>query len=387
MGSGRQEHGDAIPMMRPLTHRQRFQTVLDGHVPDRTPVVTRLDLWYGSRQRRGTLPPEISGMTIHQVEEHLGMGRSARFRSFHREVREGVREGVSAEEGQTTYRLEVRGRRLRQVVRLDAEGALCGFAGQITEPYLKTRDDYLTMIDVWERTKIVADQAAASRFDRETGQAGFPILVFTLTPIHRIMLEYAGYERYYLHEADFPDVAAELARVMEAKYEAFWPELADCAMPLILHGGHWSSQMTPPAVFREKFLPYVSRFTDCMHAAGKKCALHADADLSGLLDLVAETGMDVAECFACSPLVPLRLQDARESWDGRIVIWGGFPSTLLEPSSTEREFEEYLATFVEEIADSRAMIVGVSDNVMPDASWDRLIALAQGVTEIRPAAR
>jgi len=143
-------------------------------------------------------------------------------------------------------------------------------------------------------------------------------------------------------------------------------------------------QMTPRPLFERLILPYAREFTQAMHKAGKLCALHADADLSGPLDLVLETGMDVAECFACHPLVPLRLEEAREKWKGRITIWGGFPSTLLEPSASDSEFQSYLSWFETHIADGRAIIVGVSDNVMPDALWPRLVELAQRVRAIRP---
>jgi len=251
--------------------------------------------------------------------------------------------------------------------------------------YLETPDDYRTMIRIWERTELVADHVAYEKFDRRIGADGLPLLVFTLTPVHRIMLEYAGYENFYIHQADFPDVVGALRRVMTAKYVSFWTELARSSARLILHGAHWNSQMTPPPFFEKFFLPYVRRFTDAMHAAGKKCAFHADADLTGLLELVLRTGVDVAECFACAPLVALTFAEARARWRDRVVIWGGFPSSLLGPSSAEEEFRAYLDRFAEQIADGAAIIVGVSDNVMPDALWERLVALCRRVAQIRPA--
>ena len=142
--------------------------------------------------------------------------------------------------------------------------------------------------------------------------------------------------------------------------------------------------MTPPRLFKEKFLPYVRRFTQAMHAADKKCAFHADADLSGLLDIIPQTEMDTAECFACRPLVPLTLQEARRAWNNKVVIWGGFPSILLEASASEKAFKEYADQFEQEISDGRGIIVGVSDNVMPGAKWKRIKELSGLVSRIRP---
>jgi len=283
--------------------------------------------------------------------------------------------------------LEVGGRSVKEVSIHTTEHKNRGMLGQTREYYLKTEEDYRTMIQVWERTKIVADQAACAAFDHATGPAGFPVLLLGLSPIHRIMLEYAGYESFYLHQADFPDLVAELCRIIEAKYEDFWPAVVCCPMGLILHDAHWSSQMTPPNLFEHSFLPYVQRFTRAMHAAGKKCGFHADADLTGLLDLILETGMDIAESFACAPLVPLTLQEARRAWGNRMVIWGGFPSVLLEVSASQQAFKEYLDQYIEQISDGSGIIAGVSDNVMPGALWPRIVELAERVVSIVPSGK
>jgi hypothetical protein len=137
--------------------------------------------------------------------------------------------------------------------------------------------------------------------------------------------------------------------------------------------------VTPRPIFRRLFLPYFQRFADSMHGAGKLCAFHGDADLSGLLPEVAETGMDVVDCFACAPLVPLTLAEARRAWRNRVVIWGGIPSTILLPSCPRAEFRAYLKEVLTEIADGRALIVAVSDNLMPGSDWERLVGLVEGV--------
>ena len=367
-----------------MTHRERFSAVLEGLLPDRLPMVTRMDVWYEGRKRQGVLPPEVGGLSLFEIEDKLHMGRSARFRGFHSERRQGVTERVVRQGERTIRTLETDGRSVSQVAVSTGQLKERGIEGLVLEHCLKTADDYRTMIRIWERTQLVADHSACERFDRETGDAGLPVLVFTITPIHRIMLEYAGYQNFYFHQADFPDLVDELRVVMELVYESFWEELAACGMDLILHGAHWSSGMTPPPLFEEKFLPYIRRFTNAMHAAGKRCAFHADADLSRLLELVLDTGMDVADCFACQPLVPLTLHETRRTWGDRIVVWGGFPSTLLEPFATSQEFHEYLDSFLREVSDGRSIVVGVSDNVMPDATWARITALAERVSLVRP---
>lgn len=365
-----------------MTHRQRFRTVLDRRIPDRVPVVSRLDLWYWAACADGALPPECRGLTIPQIESRLGMGRSARFRDFHRLVFDGVVERETRRNTCLHTELVLGTKTLRETLVLTPQQARMGMSGHRTEYYLKSAEDYETMTAVWRKARWEVNHDALEKFSEEVGDAGLPMIVVGPCPIHTIMILYAGYENFYLHLADFLDTVEELLRTMEGCFEKLWGKIAESPAELVLHGAHWNGEMTPPPIFEKYFLPYFSRFTQAMHEAGKQCAFHADADLAGLLDLVLATGMDVADCFACKPLVTLSLQEARRRWQDRVVIWGGIPSTILMPSCPESAFEAYLEGFLHEVSDGRAIIAGVSDNFMPGSDYSRIAEVARRVQEI-----
>lgn len=365
-----------------MTHRERFRTVLRRRVPDRIPMVTRLDIWYAAASRDGTLPPECRGLSIHEIESRLGMGRSARFRDFHKLVFDGVKIMERPDGPRVHTELTVGRRMLRKTLTRSPGQYQHVMRRRVTEYYLKSAEDYATMTALWQNARWEVDHAAFDKFDRDVGDAGPPVMILGPGPIHKIMIDYAGYENFYLHLADFPEKVEGLLRVMGDRYKELWREAAKSSAELVLHGAHWSGHMTPAPVFRKYFLPYFSRFTEVMHKAGKQCVFHADADLAGLVNLVGDTGMDVADCFACAPLVRLELREARRVWGDRVVIWGGVPSTILLPSCPEAEFRRYLGDFLAEVADGRAVIVGVSDNVMPDTDYARLAEVARRVREI-----
>ena len=366
-----------------MTPRERWLALLSGERPDRIPLVIRLDLWHNAAVNDGTLPEECRGLTIPEIETRLGMGRSARFRDFYAvhfptaRISER-RDGCAV---RTTFR--VAGRDLTQTFLRTPEQERIGVRGHLAECFLKSAEDYDAMAAAWEEMRWEFRPAAFAAFDREVGPDGLPLLVMNLSPIHVIMLAYAGYDAFYLHLADFPERIEALLRVMERRYEEFWRAAAESGAEFLLHGAHWSAAMTPPPVFRRFFLPYFRRFTEAMHRAAKRSAFHGDADLTGLLREAAETGMDAVDCFACAPLVPLTLAEARRAWRGRLAVWGGIPSTLLLPSCPRAQFKAYLRSFLEEIADGEGIIVGVSDNLMPGSEWDRLRELADGVATLR----
>jgi hypothetical protein len=238
------------------------------------------------------------------------------------------------------------------------------------------------MESLWASSHWETDSPAFEAFDREVGGAGMPVLIVGPCPFHRIAIEYAGYENFFLHLADFPDRVDALVRVMEQRYEDLWEDVEDTSAELVLHGAHWSGAMTPPPLFRRYMLPYFERFTDRMRRAGKRCAFHADADLSGLLDACLETGMDVADCFACDPLVPLTLEETRRAWDDRIAVWGAVPSTILTPECSERQFRAALDRILREVSDGRAFIAGVSDNLMPGSVYSRIEEVARRFADL-----
>lgn len=109
------------------------------------------------------------------------------------------------------------------------------------------------------------------------------------------------------------------------------------------------------------------------HYARDKClAFHLDADSRLLLGLIRDAGMDVADTFATAPLAKCTLTDARKAWGEQIVIWGGLPSTLLEDGVSDEQFEKEMLDIFRAIAPGKAFILGVSDNIMPGARFDRL---------------
>jgi len=65
----------------------------------------------------------------------------------------------------------------------------------------------------------------------------------------------------------------------------------------------------------------------------------------------------------------------------RILIFGGVPSIVLEPTYPEAEFEAYLRGVFRTIAPGDAFILGVADNVMPTSIIERVERIADLVEQ------
>lgn len=365
-----------------MTNRQRVQTILDRQLPDRIPWIPRLKLWYTAHSHAGTLPSELRGMSQREAERWLGMGDAARegriFRVEYRDME--MRTRREGEDEIIEYVTPAGTLRARKSLSEGQAGA--GFASIVTEYPLKTEADYRVWEYVIEHTEYVPTYEEFHAYDAGVGDEGLPFVRTGDCPFHDWQIRLVGYENAYLHLADFP---ATVERMIERwnvhERERLWPILLDSPGSLIQNGVHFDSMTTPPAIFEKWILPYYAELSSRLHARGKFLAFHLDADSRLLLGLIRDAGMDVADTFATAPLVKCTLAEARRAWGERIVIWGGLPSTLLEAGVSDEEFEREMRAIFRTIAPGRAFILGVSDNIMPVARFDRLKRVREMVGE------
>ena len=336
--------------------------------------VPRLDIWFHAHRNRGTLPKELDGMTLRQAEKYLGMAHSARDAVvFRRLYNGGVEERFFRGGNRIVQRYATPLGETEAISRLTEDAERNEMLPIPTEFFLRQEKDYEIMRYVVEHTRYEPNYAAYAAYDADVGEDGLPMVPLGPCPFHLLLLAWAGYESFYYHLADWPEAVRGLLEALNKSYRQMWEVVAASPAKFLMHGEHFSGQLTPPPVFKKHFLPYFKEFNAVMHAAGKKVCFHADADLTGLLDLALECDFDAADCFACAPLVDTTFDEARRVWGERIVIWGGLPSLLLEDSFTFDEFREYVEELYAKTAGQPAFILAISDNIMPAARFDRLL--------------
>jgi hypothetical protein len=104
---------------------------------------------------------------------------------------------------------------------------------------------------------------------------------------------------------------------------------------------------------------------------------HADAGMRTLLHDVIDAGFDGADCLATAPLVKQTLEECHRAWAGRIVCWGGLPSTVCSPEYPQADFIEYIHKLRDYVLGKPGFIIGVSDNMMPGVAWERVQTISR----------
>jgi hypothetical protein len=365
------------PAKRSRNRRRVIEEIFFARSASVIPASIRLDLWYNHAKAHGGIPSAISGLGMEEVEDFLGFARAARYRAFPKIRFDSaeIRDYRENDEDITLYSFPEGDlvKRVRRSAAMIAEG----ISGHGVEYPLKSAADYELFLRHLTSASLTVPLEGFADFDGKTGEAGLPLLIVGSCPAHRVMLELAGYEAFYYHRADFPDLVDEVIAALDKLYRgALWPLLEKSPAKLILHGNHFSSAMTPPPLFDEYFLPYFRDFNDRMHGAGKKTLWHSDAEMRVLLSRVLEAGFDGADCLATHPLVPQSIDDYIRAWQGRIVLWGGLPSTIFDPGYPFADFKKYVEDLSSKVRGRNDFIFGASDNVMPGSEWRRLEFLA-----------
>ena len=365
-----------------MTRREHMDAIFSGKTVDRPPVCVRLDLWYTDAKERGALPPDMESKSLLEIEDELKFCRAARHRSGMLLTFRGCEPRTTVQGEHTLVEYPFPEKTLIRDTHRPEDQKRQGIQGQIVRYPLQEKRDYEIMLSHMDEAEVICDLAGFNALDRETGDAGLPLFIAHGCPAHIIMLSFTGYENFYYHRADFPELVDELISSLESFYRnKVWPLVAGSGARIVMHGNHFSSQMTPPPVFERYFLPYFRDFSKLMHDNGIKHLWHADAEMSRLLDHVLNAGFDGADCLATSPLTPQTIEDFFDAWGGRIVCWGGLPSVIFVPSYPMDDYKRHVDRLVETTAGRGDFIFGASDNVMPGAEWDRLVYLAEKTTK------
>ena len=237
-------------------YRSLMLAIIAGETPDRIPAAFRLSRWYKPRVHAGTLPPEVAGCTLPQIEDYLGLARSARYAKIYRIAFRPPVECIVSRVGDeltTEYRTP-RGN-LRRVERFNAGDEVAGLDASFVEFPIKCLDDYAALTEVFRHLEFVPTYDAYSRYDTEIGAAGLPMVVVGAIPFHYLLQEWTGYERGYLDLFDRPDVVLETVEAGNAAYQRMWDVVADSPARLLMHFVNLDSKNTPPPIYPQYWLP------------------------------------------------------------------------------------------------------------------------------------
>jgi 5-methyltetrahydrofolate--homocysteine methyltransferase len=173
---------------------------------------------------------------------------------------------------------------------------------------------------------------------------------------------------------------ARLAEAMRPYFDRLLKMAIDCPAELILWGANYDDMITYPPFFEKEILPWLQKACETLHGRGKMVHTHCDGENLGLMDLIRNSGVDMAEAICPYPMTKVRIEEYYQKWGDRLTIFGGIPSNMLLPDlATDEEFEAYLDHLFKAIVPGTRFIVGIADTTPPKAVFDRIMRIGERV--------
>ncbi len=365
-----------------MTTRERILATLRGQPLDRLPWAPRWELWYNAARHDGRLPAAWRGLGLFDCARRLGWGIKGKDAYVYREALEGVEVRTSARGDATLTEMVTPVGTISEERRQTAELAALEVQGRIVKPFVTGPEDYGPAIYVVEHTRVVPAYEDFLSYDAAIGDDGIALAQAGFSPAHRLMRQFTDYEGFYYQLADHPDLVHELLAALIELDEEIQEVSAASPAQIVEYDGNYDDQLTPVPIYRRYFLPRFQQFADRLHAAGKYFATHTDGHHEQLLNLIRESGFDIAEAFTSPPMTRVGVASARAAWGPQITIWGGLASNMLSAFTPDEEFEAHLRQVLREAAPGDHFILGTGDNVPTDAELPRLLRLTELIEEL-----
>ena len=390
--------------------RQRALAVLRDEMPPRLPFITRLETWYKSHVRTGTLPERFRGMTLDELHAATAIGRlkfsspvalclhgvdvrawfngEQVYHAFEPVVENfpGMWDVVPTDRaGETITELITPRGRLSLRAKLLPENVRTGTDPYLAQHLLQQDDDFSILEYILDRAEVVPQYQKIRDDEAQVGEHGLVVPLLYRIPFQQVLLEYLGEVPLFRALHDRPAPVRRLLEQLDRQMMQLIDAVASLDVPYVEFPDNLHGPMTSPPLFREYCLPAYQKYCEALHAQGKKVGSHTDGNMRPLLDLMPGTGLDICESFSPYPLTACRFEEAWEAWANGPRIWGGIPSPILEERFSAADFRAYVAGLLERI--DRPVILGIVDLFMYHNSIDRAIEIAamiEGVEICRP---
>jgi hypothetical protein len=389
-----------------MTYREAMLATIVGQPTEQIPWAPRLDLWTIAHRARGTLPARFQGLNMADLARALDVACHAVGADFTLvNGRDISLRALGIDNHQDyPYRIELHGlpvessddgEDLRTLIHAPAGDIFThlyrslGMAREgISLPFFKSYAiespaDFEAVAQIFEHLVVIPTPDAYRAFQQRVGDQGLAVArgLLAASPMHLLLHELVPMDQFFYLYADERQAMHQLAERMEPFFEAVLDAVATCDAEVVFWGANYDQDLTWPPFFAAEILPWLRKVSARLHAAGKFLLTHTDGENRDLLPLYRECGIDVAESICPKPMTKCTLAETRAGLTPT-TVFGGIPSVaLLDDAMTDTAFATYLDELFGSLGAGDHLILGVADNVPPDANWERLVEIKRRIEQ------
>jgi corrinoid protein of di/trimethylamine methyltransferase len=396
-----------------MTHRERLLKIARGEQVDKIPFVPRIDLWHNAHELAGTLPEKYSGKSVEEIHraegwplhkmipEYLkpenpddiihraiGLYRLKEF-PYDFEFSSDVDINVVYEDDGDEYMTRVEYHtpvgmvsvRHGYTAEMKKSGASITW---VKDHAIDGPEDYKVLAHIFGNLRLTPAYERFAKWKAYVGEDGIAVGqglgIACTSPIHFIQKTLIGATEFYLHYNDYQKEMGLLAEALESPYNQLIDILAGSPCDAVLWSANVDDMITYPALYEKEFLPWCHKAAEKLHANGILLVIHPDGENRGLMDLIAESRMDIADAVTPYPMTKVKIDEYYDRWcrSDKLTIHGGIPEIfLLEESTTKGELTDYLDHLFNVISPGKRFIASIGDTTPPGAEFERLLYIAE----------
>jgi len=255
--------------------------------------------------------------------------------------------------------------------------------GWTQEHIIKKPSDYAVVGYIFENIDVFEQYETARQYMDEIGDDGVVAAggaSLAASPMHHIQKEFLDPTRFYYEYNDHPKEMRALSESVAVYFEKVMKVIGDSPAEVVLWGANYDDMLTYPPYFEKEILPWLGKVSAYLSAHGKIVATHTDGENFGLMDLIRDSGVHVAESVTPWPMTKVRIEEYYRRWRDRLTIMGGIPESILAADTADDdEFESFLTNLFNNVAPGDRLILGTADSTPPRAVFDRLVRIAERV--------
>jgi len=255
---------------------------------------------------------------------------------------------------------------------------------QITKTVITSEEDFEPLIFLFEHIEVEPHYDELERMISMAGEDALVVAGASLpaSPMQFIMRDLMDITSFFYAMNDIPYKLKALENAIGGFFEQLMPVAAECPSEVILFGANTDETITYPPFYEKHIMPWIIRFADMAHEHGKFVLIHADGENQALFDLYRQSGIDILEAVATSPMTKSDIHEVLEKTNG-ITVWGGIPSVILmSDSCSEEAFKAFMLETLDAVGKGPRFILGVSDTTPPDAEFSRLLTIRDMIMEV-----
>lgn len=362
-----------------MTPRERVLAVLQGRRPDRVPWFGDLDYYACGLIGRGLRPADFRQSAAYlDWHRELGVGFYLQgyfpFRAIHEECRVTEwREGHDR-----IRRIETPAGALQERWTWLPES----FTEGPVEHLLKGAADLPAYRFLHAHTRYEPDYAFGEARGAQIREAGLHLAYLPKSPLMQLIALDAGIMAVVEMMEDAPELFAETLAAVEKSHDAAAALALAGSAEVLMIPENLSSESVGPALFEQFMRSYQEKWTRRIRAAGKFSCMHLDGTLRGLIRQECTVGFDFIESMTPAPVGDLPVAQWRDFiGETRTLFWGGLPGAYFSPTVSGAEFERFVREVLAVMRTEPRYVLGVADQVPPDAMEGRIRRVAELVEE------